>query len=1551
MTSQDETTSAIPLPPAPYVGMRAFEATERSIFFGRNQDATLLRDKVFSARLTVFYGPSGIGKSSILRALLVPDLEKEEARAIYFDDWRADDPLATLKSMLLEEAHKLNIPDFGAGPPGLVDFFRLLLSADNRTVVLVLDQFEEFFTHGHCPDPFRKELGALVRTHDLDVRILLSLREEHLASLGAFLSEIMDLFHSTSRLEPLKDDAIREAIENPASLFEAHYEPEFVKKLIDDLRQEQPKTEIGTRSQEDAPVDLPMLQLLCEELWKKGDKKTISLDLYRRLGGQKGILEAYLKDVMPNRWKQKELTARLMEYLAPSDGHKMSFSAGFLANRTELPVERVQAELDRLSDPEVQVLRSSSEGEGNVRYELRHDSFIRIIAPWRDGVLSQHRFWRWTLGSVAGLIVLAVAALSVDLLMLRANTAKILAHKKLSAEVKFDHVAKYLLWTRNDYYPASLLKNRLDLLREILQEHESDIPRWFGIEHSGLEFVTLPPATDDMPLTVHYSSARKLNQYVFTQTWQKAAKYLNDVVGIPAPLKLKLVKEDTFLKEQVRLTGQNIEDLDLRIPAPEKDAFLSSSKLSESGKEFLSRFKPAWTQDTRLKYGGPWWIVPRWSLPAWKASGVMAIDISGLPAFHLTALLLNEYPDRLLNPVAMEILLNRVAESYPLTEAEARAVRGKRLPQDFQEFLKSGRNLTGLPVLLDTLANYPEGSSVDIIPKVIDDLNMAQTSFLGAQLRGPHPADKCCPKDEAQIQAALKNLHWSYRTTATWLPEVEPQIRIFLGKHLNAALTTEHSLRPELDERLGTVQDSLMRRYGISLPGARIWPDLEIPPNAFRIELLNQDAQNSLTKPVIVSKNDDALNRLSAAMIFRTELYRTSFLDAELVQIELKYHMNPALRAWLQARYSLTDLKLLLRSLVNPSKEELEARRHTVEARTLDQPLMVPAEDSIRQPAWLLASLIFWSKVHASQGDYLRSLPAVAGDLRQTQRARIAPKPVNLQNPEVARLIATGVDSLGQGRIGEAETAFTSALKSDKDAAISSFLILYPQELRQSLIRKLTDSRIPLQSLSVSVTPAERIDLEDLLAEKDFDQNTGVQTACRLRLCLLAVYPDNYQHAKRDLVNKIVKQHGKPEEWPAVEAAWFGTRLLTSFDPLTDERSIPQTGLAFLQKALPQLNPDQAMKVSREVIGICLQPGPNQWCWDLLPDLAGVRDEPEIKLQFTVALAGRSRQADLERALTLANQAKQALPDPALSQEEQERLSDWLDYMRATTLLRLEKLGAAAGGSGEAESILLRIAGSQALGGLPFKDLALLMWNQNRHAEATSTLDWGMQKFPDVEELYGSKLYLRLATGDAQGVARLALESLGKVKKDRDGKITQETQGLAFVAALGLLVTKSGAWESVACDFLQTDHQYVPYVAMILASHLTAKKDKAGAQEVIDRRWARVKPDTWSVRLRQGDETVWREMLIGYYLGKVKPGKIFAELEDESQFAKSDLRHVPLSRRGMLCEAYFYDALLAEANGNEAWMRTSLEKTLGTDSRDDFEYTMAQFLLSKTKKP
>jgi tetratricopeptide (TPR) repeat protein len=1617
MNTQDQTSSGLPLPPAPYVGMRPFEKTEQAIFFGRDRDAAHLRDKVFSSRLTVLYGTSGVGKSSILRALLIPYLEDEEARVIYFKDWSGDNPIKTLQAELIKEANKLGIPDPGAGNPTLAELVRLLIMADRKTVVLILDQFEEFFTHGHPPEALRQELGALVRLPDLDVRVLLSLREEHLASLEPLKAEVLNLFQSTSRLEPLTPDNVQEAIEEPVKRFGAVYNADLMKKLKSDLRPDQQKDGPGQRPDAgEAPVDLPMLQLVCDELWKvvkrreqaqepeqakeREPKIKITLGIYQELGERRGIQAAYLRRVMPRRGRDQRVTARLMENLAPPDEHKIAFSASHLAKLTKIKPARVQAELQRLSDPEVRILDSREYEKGRVLYELRHDSLIRLIAPWRDKILWWARLRRGLAGAAGALAGIALVAGLVlfwqDWRDLQEHTSKIMAELDHSSELKvgdvasrkknekadrspaqkFHDVASYFLWTRSRFHPCDIFVNRFDRLRKLLKDNQAKLPPNYGIERSGIEYVTLPdPEDSGWPLTLQYSSLRNLDEKHFTLTWQIVAKAFQQKLGIPVPLKLRLIKEEGYPDWKIRFSGHDIEPLELRIHTYEAYALIDSKDLSKPGREFLERFKDEWRPCPELKLWGDYWVVPRWSLPAWRASGPKAIDGSGYPALYFLIKLASQ-PDRLLTSDAVEILLQKVAKRYPDTVAEARAVRGQRLRRDLQEIILRERYaMTMLPAILNILSNYPDDPSSKIAAQVISDLESHQ-AVLPRKIRGAHASSPPPSQADSASSARPKADPQANIESAKWLPNMQPMIRVYFGKDFESMwFTPQYKLKPELRECLEKIRDRLMGRFGISMPRVEFrdctW-DPEIPANAFRIEVLNQGKKHPLAARIRVGK-DKSLDRLSSALVFRMEVNRIHFLSAEDVNHELK-NLKPGVQSWLRTRYSLTDLKLLLGAVLNPSKQELLHLALALKAKTPEEAFQVPPEQSICHPDWLLASLVFWSQVPDSQSPI-----NMVNDLRKTQSARLLVKPASLENQDIANIIEAGVQALNQGDVLQAEKAFDRAVKSNQVAAISSFLAIYPQELRpSSLMRSRIDSfhqfitsyftdsprvwelkqiltrAFDLGELILSRT--KRVELENLVTGKDFDDNVDVASARRLRLCLLASYPESYPQAQRNLAADIVKRYGNPDQWPPEEAAWFGTQLLTWYNPITDDRSIPQTAMVFLRSALPRLTPAKALRQNRRILKVATRPGPNQWCRNLLPDLANIRKEPESMLEIASRLTSRDVPTDIQHALALATQVKKELIDHPLSKEKQAPMLAWADYVRAVAILRLSEVGA-GDGTGEAETTLLKLADFQISWPGPDIELARLKRMQGRFDEAMAYLDAAMKKLPknrdpdapsaDEINIYWQRLSVGLESGKKEAVQQVAKEALSKVKRTKKGKVTEATSDFAFVAALGMLLTHAEGWEQVSLEFLQTDHQYVPYVAMMLYSRLGGK-GQTGPLRIIQARWARAKHN-WKMRLSQGDQTAWREMLIGYYLEKVPRERIFANLEDKARFANSELKGV-MPLRGMRCEAYFYEALLAGTKGDKIRMNSSLQKAVDTNSRGYFEYAMAKFLLAQQKK-
>ncbi len=1570
-SSETITTAAPTYPERPYVGLRPYRSDEKAIFHGRDRDARLLTDKIFSARLTLLYSQSGFGKSSLLHSLVIPKLEDEQARTVFFDDWAGEEPLTVLKVQLLHMAEELGISDAAAGAPTITELVRLISSQDDYTLVLVLDQFDEFlFTHGQDLDPVRMEIAELVHATGLDVCILISLRQEFLAALEPFRSQIMNLFESTYHLQALDEEGVQEAIVEPALLFGVSYQPELVKTLIRDLHEldlvlaEKGYTRRFQRTKHKAiklrtigQIDLPMLQLVCDQLWDaRGDESTLSLGHYKKLGGALKILERYVRGVMPKKPWAKKFTARLMRYLAPPSGLKISYSVDDLAVVAELDrgafktlnKERVQAELKRLAKADI--LRSR-QFRGEERFSLRHDAFIKIIAPWRDQVLARFRRWRnlaWIASSFAISILLVVNIKNyIEIKEFERRTESGLVElqnmdptKKTKELVKsrFDSAASYMLLEQGG-------EARFDQLRDLLIRHKEQLPVWYGIEQSGIEHIQFP--NDDWPLTVRYSSQRQLDGWYFNLTWQEMAKSLVEVWGIPVPKRVRLIPDPTFpaamlklegpeinsLAAMLNLEGPEINSLLLEVPLHENHAFITEKDLSGPTKEFFDYFRhEEWILIDSDATNGPWWVVPRWSLPVWKISGQTATDGSGLPAF-LLALELQKNPRLLLPQGAVDLLLERVAATYPQTVAEARAARGDRLRQDLIARLRQGYELDGLRELLDALTHYPDEESELVAKMVAEDLTSSAGS-IPEKFHGPWETTDVKKMDTRISKAAEvgvseagtggmispPKIDKAYREVEAWLPPVEPPIRVYLGQGIESAWTTKQgSLISHFSERIEATRDEIFQRFGIELPGVRFRPqefDQALPEMAFRIEVLNQNRSNSDAEPIL-TEPETTLDRLIDEITFRAEDFRTYWLSAEHVHRAIET-MESGLRDWLFRHYSLTDLKLLQRAVIEPTIDEL------------DYSAEIPQEHTLRHLDWLLGSLVFWAQIdeHLDTG-------AVTMRLRETQRARLEPRTATTTNRAVNDIVGGGIKKLIAGDVQEAEAEFSRAIEVSQEQAINSFLAFYPQELNQLLTNNL--DKACEQPTLADLSRNERINLKELLEKTERGQE--VKQRQRLTLCLLASYPIRWHIQSRELMTKLSADYSDPKQWPPKQAAWLAQQIFNEFSPLLDGPTMHESGETFIKSAISRLSDKDSSDAFWKVVQLCYKPGPNNWCWSLLNELVELRPETEIPFLLAWTLSGSERREDLDKALKWAEKAENNIHASKLEPRNRDVQLEYVQLTRAQTLDSLAALGDEHH-LAEAEAIYKSLLGSPSVGELAHQGLAGLLLDQGRLDESEEIVKKSLEKWPSNANFHLHKIFIQLFRGDIEKATDTTNDVLRQAGK---------TSEALLVSALGQILTGIGQWEHRSREFLATDHEYVPYVAMMLYANM-AGDAKEAARQLLDERWAEIAPnqESWGQRLSGGDITAWREKLIGYYKGVVKDKDIFPLLEDEVAFAQSDFRHLPLPRRSLLCEAYFYDAMLAMALGDlngRLRMRSRLKDVIKTDCRRYHEYKMAKFLL------
>jgi photosystem II stability/assembly factor-like uncharacterized protein len=360
----------LPYPERPYKGLEAFTAADQRIFYGRERESQRLADLVRAHRLVLVYGPSGAGKTSLAQAGVAPLLERGKPCYTVVLARALGDPAQAIRAAVARRmaAEGQTLP--GAAADGtLADFLAAAVQAFAAPLVLILDQFEEFFVeHGPELHPaFMGELAAIVGARDLPVKLLLSLREEWMGALGAFEQAIPTLYDTRVRLMPLDREAARAAIERPLEPFGVQFEPALVEQLLNDLGGEAA-----------AP---PQVQLVCAALYASlpASEHTITGARYVELGGAKGILQRFLKDELARvPAHQRDIARGVLEELVSSQGTKTPRAASELQRALATSADELMPVLHTLAG---RLLRVIARAGAEPLYELAHEYLVGEIQP------------------------------------------------------------------------------------------------------------------------------------------------------------------------------------------------------------------------------------------------------------------------------------------------------------------------------------------------------------------------------------------------------------------------------------------------------------------------------------------------------------------------------------------------------------------------------------------------------------------------------------------------------------------------------------------------------------------------------------------------------------------------------------------------------------------------------------------------------------------------------------------------------------------------------------------------------------------------------------------------------------------------------------------------------------------------------------------------------------------------------------------------------------------------------------------------------------------
>src|SRR4051794_18105894 len=176
---------------SPFMGLVPYTERDAPFFFGRERDQQRILANLFASRLTILYGTSGVGKSSVLRAGIVNEVrqriaksralgEQPEIAGVYFNDWKGD-VLAKLRAAISAAMLKLVGKDYLEGLSESLPLDELLVQGGARfggDLLLILDQFEEYFLYhpATAPDEFATQFAAAANRPGLPANFVLALR-------------------------------------------------------------------------------------------------------------------------------------------------------------------------------------------------------------------------------------------------------------------------------------------------------------------------------------------------------------------------------------------------------------------------------------------------------------------------------------------------------------------------------------------------------------------------------------------------------------------------------------------------------------------------------------------------------------------------------------------------------------------------------------------------------------------------------------------------------------------------------------------------------------------------------------------------------------------------------------------------------------------------------------------------------------------------------------------------------------------------------------------------------------------------------------------------------------------------------------------------------------------------------------------------------------------------------------------------------------------------------------------------------------------------------
>lgn len=570
----------------PYRGMHTFTEEQKNLFFGRGKPVNEIFSLLKNNTLTVIFGTSGIGKSSLINAGLIPKLRENFYLPILlripFSDANIN-PLVYTRNIIEAEVKKYIYKDF-TYPENttLWQFFREANYTGGAVIpVLILDQFEEYFKFGknnkNQADEFAKEISDLIENRMPDelknadnyktltasdaqnnCRVIISLREDFLAPLEDLSKLIPSLSKIRYRIVQLRGKEAFDAVYQPAKhLIDEATAIHLLKKIIPkkikaetDNKAETGNTDDDTNeiNWEQKDFEPYILSLFCYQVNEKriaAKQAAISKELIDNTK-VKTILNDYYNNTIKKyrRWYKKDIGDLLEKNLVSEEGYRLLKPVN--SNEFKNVPERVITGL--VNDRIIQIVNRND--INNI--EISHDLLANVIHTKKIDKKENRKLINILgIGILVFVAILAVTVYSHNRLKSELDIAK-------SAAVN-DSIEKKELTITNDSLQTdkdSLEKRFQNTIQAINKEYRGTV--YFQVS-SAYKSKALTECMDALKSsrfivpaaeTIKGKSFKNMVKYFHAED-EEMAKEVLDICN-------KYYPEDSLILQRIRLKNNNV---------------------------------------------------------------------------------------------------------------------------------------------------------------------------------------------------------------------------------------------------------------------------------------------------------------------------------------------------------------------------------------------------------------------------------------------------------------------------------------------------------------------------------------------------------------------------------------------------------------------------------------------------------------------------------------------------------------------------------------------------------------------------------------------------------------------------------------------------------------------------------------------------------------------------------------------------------------------------------------------------------------------------------